>query len=386
MDPTEILQRLFSNYNVLIYGPPGTGKTYLMQQVARLFMANIEGSNRPSYAVDTTSETKPIVTETAKHAKVGWVTFHQSYSYEEFVVGLRPNPSSTQILSLAPQPGLLLDLAEFARLPEHYSLLIIDEINRGNVSRIFGEFITLLEPDKRLDNENQPTASTVAISLPYVKGSMTVEIGGSAVQITNPYMMPVRVYTLASMNSVDKSVAPLDTALRRRFHIVNLMPNLEEMAHAMGLTGVIDYHNITLRDPISDVKDVCVVAISLVNALNHGISLFLGSEFSLGEWYLKDLIQQSTDAEEAKALLARIWQFNLLPQMEELFHGRIEQLALIFKLDPTNAELPVNLVEPDEDMAERGAIPYLQKRQASVEEIIRFLRRLCGIKSASSSP
>jgi len=179
MNPNEIMERLFSNYNVLVYGPPGTGKTYLMQQVARLFVANIEGSGEPSYVVDTESERKPIVTEAAKQAKVGWATFHQSYSYEEFIVGLRPNPSGEQMFSLAPQPGLLLDLAEFARLPEHYSLLIIDEINRGNVSRIFGEFITLLEPDKRLDNENLSTTSTVAISLPYVKGSVTVEIGGS---------------------------------------------------------------------------------------------------------------------------------------------------------------------------------------------------------------
>jgi len=153
----------------------------------------------------------------------------------------------------------------------------------------------------------------------------------------------------------------------------------------MGLADVIDFSDITLPDPISDVKDVFVLALSLINTLNHGISLFLGPEFSLGEWYLKDLLQPSIDAETAKALLVQVWQFHLLPQMEELFHGRIEQLTLIFKLDTRNAELPVNVVEPDEDMEERGAIPYLRKRPSSMEETIGFLRRLCGIKSTTPS-
>ena len=156
--------------------------------------------------------------------KVGWVTFHQSYSYEEFIVGLRPDPASEKLLSLEPSPGLLLELAEWARVPGQSSLLVIDEINRGNVSRVFGEFITLIEPDKRLADDGHPTDRTVAINLPYIKPGIpvTVQVDGADVNVENPFTMPLRLYTLASMNSVDKSIAPLDSALRRRFHVSSL--------------------------------------------------------------------------------------------------------------------------------------------------------------------
>ena len=155
----EIYNKLQEQFNVIIYGPPGTGKTYLMQEVRRLFES-------PQLFINTLEEVSALSALTNSSVQSGWVTFHQSFSYEEFVIGLKTDPSSHQLLSLKPVPGILLELAEFARQGNNSSLLLVDEINRGNISRIFGEFITLLEAKKRLDKLGNKTDQTVAVRLP----------------------------------------------------------------------------------------------------------------------------------------------------------------------------------------------------------------------------
>src|SRR4051812_3296675 len=172
-----------------------------MQEVVR----RMQGGDEEGLFIDTASEDEPIVLAKDTKIKVGWVTFHQSYSYEEFIVGLRPDPAGTKLLSLDPSPGLLLELAEWARVPDQAALLVIDEINRGNVSRIFGEFITLIEVDKRLADDGNKTDQTVEINLPYIKPEtdVRVDVGGTEMPVDNPFTMPRRLYTLASMNSVD---------------------------------------------------------------------------------------------------------------------------------------------------------------------------------------
>lgn len=392
MQAEEILKALLTHYNVLVYGPPGTGKTHKMQEVAHLFEAMGSGSGSPVYLIDTESETHPILAQPAKQIKVGWVTFHQSYSYEEFIVGLRPDPQETgKLLSLRSMPGLLLELAEFARQPGSSALLIIDEINRGNVSRIFGEFITLLEPDKRLDENGDSTERTVRVRLPYIRPgtAVKVDIGTGDVEVPNPFTMPLRLYTLASMNSVDKSVAPLDTALRRRFHVVNLMPDLKEMAQHMNLPQPLELEKLKLPKPLNDVQQVKMLGLALLRSLNREIGLYLGTEFSLGEWYLVDLAQEDiSSVDEAKSTLARIWDFRLLPQLEELFHGRIEQLETVLGLDTLGADsgAPVHLERPEDKLEERGAVPYLSKRPVDVDGVLQFLCHMARVEQESVTP
>jgi len=389
MQAEEILEALRTHYNVLIYGPPGTGKTHKMQEVARLFEGTDSGSGPPAYLVDTESEDHPILANPAKQTMVRWVTFHQSYSYEEFIVGLRPDPQETQkLLSLKPTPGLLLELAEFARQPGNSALLIIDEINRGNVSRIFGEFITLLERDKRLDENGDLTETTISVRLPYIKpgSAVKIDIGTGEAEVPNPFTMPLKLYTLASMNSVDKSVAPLDTALRRRFHVVNLMPDLNGMAQHMNLLQPLGLEKPKLPDPLTEVGQVRTIGLALLHWLNKGIGFYLGTEFGLGEWYLEELARGDVNSvEEAKSSLARIWEFRLLPQLEELFHGRIEQLETVLGLDVSGGDSgePVYLERPEEKLEERGAVPYLGKRPVNVESVLRFLRRVAHVEQES---
>jgi DNA polymerase III delta prime subunit len=380
----QIYERLMRHHNVLIYGPPGTGKTHIMQEVARLFQ-------NPDYYVDTANETSPITMEGGNNAKVGWVTFHQSYSYEDFIVGLRPDPQANQLLSLVPVPGILLELSEHARPQGNSSLLIIDEINRGNVSRIFGEFITLLEPDKRLSEAGAVEDRTVSVRLAYVKPGTPIEIdppGGTRSVVPNPFTMPRRLYTLASMNSVDKSIAPLDTALRRRFDIFELPPDLGGMAEHMGFENSLDLRQLTLPATLQNPDHVKKLALALLYSLNHDIGFYLGPEFSLGQWYISDLARTFDTLDEAESVLIDIWNYKLLPQLVELFHGRIEQLEAVLDLgesEGTNND-PIFLVRPEEAMVEIGASPYIKPRVVETAAIIGYFRRVAGVGSEAETP
>lgn len=381
-DAQEVLGYLREHHNVLLYGPPGTGKTHLMQQVLRLF------ANR-TLQVDTESERVPVVAEGSARALVRWVTFHQSYSYEEFIVGLRPDTqaATTKLLDLRPAPGVLLEIAEFSRPDGQESLLVIDEINRGNVSRIFGEFITLLEPDKRLGQDGKPTETSIGVQLPYVKAEMPVKVklASGEVTVPNPFFMPQRVYTLASMNSVDKSVAPLDSALRRRFFVVNLDPDEEAILAEMGITP--SSLMVTAQGSDSDPKSLQALSVLMLREINRGIAFFLGQEFRLGHWYLKDVSAAAT-AEQAIEALGEVWENKIFPQLDELFQGRTEQLGALLRLadNALPSDAPVALEQPSEQLADVGAIPYLTRHQVSSTSVLKFLRFLVRVPIGTTAP
>lgn len=368
----QIRSALRQYYNVLIYGPPGTGKTRLVQEVMNSFGTD-------AYQLDTTEEHSPIIKQSS--GLTAFVTFHQSYSYEEFVVGLRTRPGSEKLIDLQPVPGILLHLSEHAREGQNSSLLVIDEINRGNVSRIFGEFITLLEPDKRLQGDGKPSDGTIKIHLPYVREDQPLLISSGPLTRTvpQPFSMPLRVYTLATMNSVDKSVAPLDSALRRRFYTVPLEPDLDLMADRLG-TARLNEGDISVPANGLSAEDVKRLGLALIRRLNEGISYFRGPEYRLGHWYLRDL-EHATDADDATVRLCRIWRNQLLPQLEELFHGRVEQIRVLLGASAAKAASPTCVREPPAEYAEVGAVPWLRTVSTSNERLITFLLAVAGVKA-----
>ena len=150
--------------------------------------------------------------------RVEFITFHESYGYEEFVEGLRPKTGAGAGFRLEPTEGVLKRIAERARASEAPYVLVIDEINRANVSKVIGEIITLLEEDKRAGAANE-----IAVTLPHSR---------------EPFTLPANLHILGTMNTADRSIALLDTALRRRFQFEELAPDPDLLKGAGKATGV----------------------------------------------------------------------------------------------------------------------------------------------------
>ncbi len=168
----EIEQLLQEKRQVIFYGPPGTGKTFVAEAFAVYF--------------------------TGSPTRVTLVQFHPSYSYEEFIEGIRPETDATGVLRYGVKPGLFKRFCEEARGKTARYLCIIDEINRGNLAHIFGELLYLLE----------------------YRGK-TVELPYSGER----FAIPPNLYLIGTMNTADRSIALVDYALRRRFHFIRFRPD-----------------------------------------------------------------------------------------------------------------------------------------------------------------
>ncbi len=373
--PQEVLALLEEHKNVILYGPPGTGKSHLMKEVENLFRAKYEGAGVGlRYAVDTAAERNSILELPVRSARSRWVTFHQGYSYEDFVVGLRPVAASNggnSVLSLEPKAGALVELAAYCQ--SGHGLMLIDEINRGNASRIFGEFITLLEPDKRLGGDGNPTNKTVTITLPYLSATQKIEIE-QGVEVERDFMMPKNVYALASMNSVDKSVAPLDAAIRRRFYVLQLRPTDTDVSDAAGAK--------------SSAHTVAQLASIVLQKINRNIGLYLGPDYMLGQYYLPGNPKLGEmDEDRAKRELIGIWRHKVLPQLVEYFHSRPSICIKMLEFEALGGGSGLGVIRPTPAEADEGASDCVVNAvdERSDAEILEFLQKYGGLTLASDS-
>lgn len=217
--------------NQILYGPPGTGKTY---STTKRCVEICVGT-----AINKLAEAEEVRFRRLRdeEKRVEFVTFHQSYGYEEFVEGLRPvagkseseagsghSELSESPLGASPEgfnlevyDGVLKRIAKRARNDEDGKpyVLVIDEINRANISKVLGELVTLLEKDKRDGGENE-----VSVTLPYSG---------------EPFTLPSNLYILGTMNTADRSIALLDTALRRRFEFREMPPQPDLLEQVEGI-------------------------------------------------------------------------------------------------------------------------------------------------------
>lgn len=267
----RVLDALTHKGQVILHGPPGTGKTRMALSVA-LAMAG-----RTDVITADARDRNRTFDAMADEGQVRLITFHPSYGYEDFVEGYKPSRAATG-------SGLTLDLTDgvFHSLctaateqPDRLFLLIVDEINRGDLPRILGELITCLELDKR----------GLPVTLPISKRSFAV---------------PANLRIIGTMNTADRSISHLDAAIRRRFAFVHVGPDPDAIAGTVG--------------PL----DLAV----LFDELNTRITLHLDADHQLGHAYLmRDGEPVATEEDLAAAVT-----HDIVPLLEDYCLGRAELL------------------------------------------------------------
>ncbi len=265
---------------IILFGPPGTGKTYHAEKAC----LEIAARNNFSKAYINLSVDEKIQVSGNEDIR-GYVRiccFHPSYGYEDFIEGIKPNAGDGQVI-FELEDGIFKELCIDAKKePTKQFYLIIDEINRGDVSRIFGELITLIEVDKRGKN----------LILPLSKNSFAV---------------PENVYIVGTMNTADRSIALLDVALRRRFAFIELMPEYS-----------------FFKDTIFDGLPLA----EWLRGLNKRICENIGKDarnLQIGHSYFLEKEKAVTDSEKFK----RIIREDILPLIEEYCYGDYSLMSKI---------------------------------------------------------
>lgn len=299
--PGRIQNVLERKQQIILYGPPGTGKTYWAMRTANnLASHTIYGK---PYIELSEAEKQMILGQTGQaNGLVRRCTFHPAYGYEDFIEGYRPVSTNGQ-LAFEKRSGIFKAMCEAAQKdPGRPYYLIIDEINRGDIPRIFGELLTLLEKDKRGQ----------LILLP---------LSGDLFQV------PDNVYLIGTMNTADRSIALLDTALRRRFGFLELLPDARLL-------------------------DISIEGLPLgpwLDALNERIRAHIGRDarnLQVGHAYFLEGEKPISD----KARFIRVLREDILPLLEEYCYEDYDTLEEILGgrlIDLKNQQFNEDLLAPE---------------------------------------
>lgn len=311
-DVADVIKKLEENPNLLLVGPPGTGKTVLLDRLARYIENPGAGvSFDPEINHDAWSESNGV-----KAGKTRTVVFHPSYSYDNLVLGLMPTPAANGVIVKA-ATGPLVNLAHYASDGRH-ALLVLDEFNRGNAASILGDTIALLDRDKR-------GVATIDLQYSELKIEVPTEFSVGTNTTVNPrFTLPPNLWIIAAMNSSDRSVAPLDAALRRRFSIVEMPPDYRTLSNKLNADETADL-NTAFEDWTSG--HVGQLAVQLLRAINDRIDAVLGQDFRLGQsnfWQVRGGTADST-----LQTLTTAWDTRIVPTLRLQLQDNDDALASI---------------------------------------------------------
>lgn len=241
--------------------------------------------------------------------RYSFVTFHQSYGYEEFVEGLRPvlnGDGEEGKVEYEIRPGAFKELCRMARqAPNQRFAMVIDEINRGNISKIFGELITLIEPDKRdlMDGSKPSLELTLAYS-------------------GEKFSVPANVDIIGTMNTADRSLALLDMALRRRFDFVPLLPD----TCAEKASG--DEDSAPLAGLVATTEDGTIDVRRMLERINERIEVLYDRDHCIGHAYFTAL-WNADDGDARFEKLVDIFRNRIVPLLEEYFFEDWHKIRLV---------------------------------------------------------
>ena len=307
--------------NIILYGPPGTGKTYNTVNYALSLIYNlpVESVMKKDYnaMMERYRELKN------DYNQIEFTTFHQSMGYEEFIEGIKPifletmnergERTRKKEMVYVVDKGIFREFcAKAMDHPDDNYIFIIDEINRGNISKIFGELITVIEPSKRLGQPEE-----VKVRLAYSQ---------------EPFGVPDNVFIVGTMNTADRSIALLDSAIRRRFDFVEMMPRPELF------------------------KDVSVEGVNimeLLSTINKRIEILCDREHMIGHAYFMPLM-----TEPKLESLGHIFKNAIVPLLQEYFYGDYQKIRWV--LGDYNKK-------PEEQFVKAVAIDYAKVFGPNVE-------------------